>query len=131
MLAQTLRDQGFDVFDDWYAVGPKADDHWLEYEKARGRTYAEALQGHAAKNTFYFDKGHIDASDIGVLLYPAGKSAHLELGYMIGQGKPGFIYIPEEPERWDVMTQFATAVVHDFEQLLVHLQEHSADSQNT
>lgn len=121
LLAQTLRGQGFEVFDDWYAVGPKADDHWLEYEKARGRTYAEALQGHAAKNTFHFDKTHIDAANIGVLLYPAGRSAHLELGYMIGQGKPGIVYIPEEPERWDVMAQFATAVVHDVDQLLAHL----------
>ena len=37
---------------------------------------------------------------------PAGKSGHLELGYMIGQGKPCFVFFEEEPERWDVMHQF-------------------------
>jgi nucleoside 2-deoxyribosyltransferase len=40
---------------------------------------------------------------------PAGKSGHLELGYMIGCGKPCIIYFNEEPDddRWDVMVQFA------------------------
>lgn len=38
---------------------------------------------------------------------PAGKSGHLELGYMIGNGKPCIIYFEKEPDRWDVMTQFA------------------------
>ncbi len=117
IVANDLRSQGYEVFDDWYAVGPKADDHWLEYEKGRGRTYAEALKGHAAQNTFHFDKRHIDASDVGVLVYPAGKSAHLELGYMIGQGKQGFILVEENPERWDVMTQFATGVAHSIKDL--------------
>ena len=120
-LAAELRERQFDVFDDWFAVGPKADDHWMEYEKARGRTYAEALQGHAARNTFAFDKRNIDAADVGVLVYPAGKSAHLELGYMLGQGKPGYVYIPEEPERWDVMLQFASGVAHTFDELLMFL----------
>ena len=55
---------------------------------------------------FEFDHHHIDRADIGVLIMPAGKSGHLELGYMIGQGKPCFIYFEEEPERWDVMYQF-------------------------
>lgn len=118
--AKLLRDVGFEVFDDWFAVGPKADDHWMEYEKGRGRTYAEALKGYAARHTFDFDKIHIDAAQAGVLIYPAGKSAHLELGYMIGQGKPGYILIPEDLDRWDVMTQFAT-VVHDFDELVGRL----------
>jgi nucleoside 2-deoxyribosyltransferase len=48
---------------------------------------------------------------------PAGKSAHLELGYMIGRGKPCFVLFDEEPERWDVMYQFATAVCFSYEEL--------------
>ncbi len=46
----------------------------------------------------------------GVLVLPAGKSGHLELGYLIGQGKPAYIWMPEEPDRWDVMYRFADAV---------------------
>jgi len=42
-LANTIRALGYDVFDDWYAAGPEADDKWRDYEKARGHTYKQAL----------------------------------------------------------------------------------------
>jgi hypothetical protein len=75
-----------------------------------------------AKHVFEFDKLHLDRTDAVVLLAPAGKSGHLELGYTIGKGKPGFILYPEEPsERWEVMTQFATAVFFDRQKFLDHI----------
>ena len=48
------------------------------------------------------------AGDIAVLVLPAGKSGHLELGYMIGSGKRGYILFDDDVEdcRWDVMYQF-------------------------
>ena len=55
LLGAELRKQGFDVFDDWYAAGPEADDKWREYEEDRGRTYPQALTGYAAQHTFEFD----------------------------------------------------------------------------
>lgn len=97
----------WDVFDDWIAAGPEADDYWRDYEKGRGHGLKEALQGHAAQHVFNFDRSHLDSSDAAVLAWPAGKSAHLELGYIIGQGKPGFILLDGEPERFDVMLNFA------------------------
>jgi len=106
-IAKELRKLGFKVFDDWFSPGPEADEFWRKYEKVRGSTYKEALRNAAGKHVFEFDKEHIDESQIGVLIMPAGKSGHLELGYMIGQGKPCFIFFEEEPERWDVMHQFA------------------------
>jgi nucleoside 2-deoxyribosyltransferase len=42
---------------------------------------------------------------------PAGKSGHLELGYVSGKGKPTYVLFDHEPERWDVMYQFATGGV--------------------
>lgn len=110
-VANVLRGDGFDVFDEWYSAGPRADDHLYEYAQMRGLNYVEALQLPAARNAFLFDKRHIDTSDIGVLLMPAGKSAHLELGYMVGAGKAGIVVLDEEPERIDLMYQFATRVV--------------------
>jgi hypothetical protein len=118
IVGHALRREGYDIFDDWYAVGPKADDHWKEYEKARGRNMKEALAGEAAKNTFRFDKNHLDASDAAVLVSPAGKSGHLELGYMLGKGKPGFVLLDEDPERWDVMYQFANAICFGLDDLI-------------
>jgi len=105
-IAKKIRGLGFKAFDDWFSPGPEADEFWRKYEKVRGSTYKEALTNWAGRHVFEFDKHHIDKSDIGVLISPAGKSGHLELGYMIGQSKPCFIYFEKEPERWDVMYQF-------------------------
>ncbi len=117
-----LRDIGLDVFDDWYSVGEEADDKWMEYEKARGRDYYEALKGHTARHVFEYDLHHLQQADVCVLVAPAGKSGHLELGYMLGQGKPGFIYMPDEPERWDMMYLFATKIVRHPGDLLDELE---------
>ena len=55
------------------------------------------------------------------MIMPAGKSGHLELGYTIGKGKPGFILFDEEPERFDVMTQFATKIFFNRESFIQYL----------
>lgn len=121
-FAKELREAlGVEVFDDWFSPGPEADDYWRKYEKARGSTYSEALKNWAGKHVFEFDKYHIDRLGIGVMIMPAGKSGHLELGYMIGQGKKGYILFDEEPERWDVMVQFATGVFFKKEDLIDEL----------
>jgi hypothetical protein len=118
-IAARLREHGYEVFDDWYAAGPEADDYWQKYETDRGHTYEEALRGYAAQHVFKFDKHHLDTSDAVVLALPAGKSGHLELGYAIGKGKRGFIMLdPAMPvARFDVMYAFAEAVVSDVEEL--------------
>lgn len=121
-LAIRLRAKGFDVFDDWHGAGPEADDKWQEYEMRRGRHYSEALYAPAATNVFEFDLKHINDADVGVLALPAGKSGHLELGFMAGRNKPTFIYFPDgEPERWDVMYRFATRVVFSEDELVHEL----------
>ena len=48
LISDKLRKEGYEVFDDWYAAGEKADDNWRDYEQQRGRTYVEALSGLAA-----------------------------------------------------------------------------------
>jgi hypothetical protein len=115
-VANEIRKIGFEVFDDWFAAGPEADDKWRDYEKARGRTYIEALQGLAADHVFRFDLTHLDACDIAILYLPAGKSAHIELGYAIGKGKLGYIVL-DNPERWDVMYKFAHGVFSNLDDL--------------
>jgi hypothetical protein len=107
LVASDLREQGHEVFDDWYAAGPEADDHWRDYERGRGHDLPQALKGHAAKHVFAFDKSHLDRCDTSVLVLPAGRSGHLELGYSSGRGKDCAILMEEEPDRYDVMYQFA------------------------
>ena len=120
-LANKIRDLnlGFEVFDDWFAPGPEADDFWRKYEKTRGTSYKQALKNWAAKHIFEFDKFHIDRADIGILYMPCGKSGFLELGYMIGRGKKCYIIFDDEPEndRWDIMFQFAGDVCFGFDEL--------------
>lgn len=112
VVAELLRKAGFDVFDDWYAAGPEADDYWQKYENARGHTYGEALAGYAAQHVFAFDKYHLDRCEMALLMLPAGKSGHLELGYAAGKGKHTFILLDKVPDRYDVMYQFANGGVH-------------------
>jgi hypothetical protein len=109
-VAAQLRLCGLEVFDSWYSAGEFADDAWQAHEKQMGHTYAEALQGAHAQNVFSFDKRHLELCDSAVLVAPAGKSAHLELGWMLGQGKPGYLLLDGEPARFDVMSLFATGV---------------------
>lgn len=117
-VANELRSYGWEVFDDWMAAGPEADDYWLKYEKEKGVSMTDALKSYAAKHVFEFDKYHLDRCDMAVLLLPAGKSGHLEIGYMAGQGKSTFALFDSEPDRWDVMYQFLTGVATDVAMLI-------------
>lgn len=41
----------------------------------------------------------------------------MEFGYIIGQGKKGYILLDKDPDRFDVMYGFATAVLNTEEEL--------------
>lgn len=120
-IGNAIRELGIEAFDDWHGGGPEADDKWQEYEQTRGRHYKDALYGEAARNIFEFDKRHLDAANVGVLIAPAGRSGHLELGYLSGQGKNTYVLFDGEPERWDVMYQFCTNVFFTENDLLMEL----------
>lgn len=115
VLAASLRKQlpGVEVFDDWYAAGPEADDYWKSYEKGRGRTYEEALEGYAAKHVFAFDKHHLDTSSHVLLVLPAGKSGHMEVMYAEYGTDAKTAILLEKEERWDVMYQFIPTIIRD------------------
>lgn len=107
---------GLEVFTSWHSAGPDADDHLRDYERFMGKSYSKAIRCWAATNIFRFDKFHLDRCGAGLLIMPAGKSGHLELGYLIGQGKPGYILFQEEPERFEVMHNFATEIFLSIEE---------------
>lgn len=120
-VAWRLRETGHEVFDDWHACGPDADENWRSYEIERGRSYPEALAAPFAQHSFDFDRQHIHASDTGILVLPAGKSGHLELGYMIGRGSRGYILFDGEPERWDLMYLLAHKLFFSTDELIHYL----------
>lgn len=107
-----------EVFDDWYAAGPEADDFWKEYEQERGRTYQEALEGHAARNVFAFDKRNLDRATHVLLVLPAGKSGHMEVMYgAYGVGASAAILLDPDDVRWDVMYQFIPTILSSDDQI--------------
>lgn len=114
VLAERLREElpGVEVFDDWYAAGPEADDYWKEYEQGRGHSYREALSGYAARDVFEFDKRNLDRSTHVLLVLPAGKSGHMEVMYgKYGVGAKAAILLDPDDCRWDVMYQFVDRVL--------------------
>jgi hypothetical protein len=117
-VASKLRAAGLTVFDEWYSAGPNADDHLRDHFAAMGLNHKETLQTAAARNIFEFDKRHISRDAAVVLLMPAGKSGFLELGWALGQGKRGYILFDKDPERIDVMFQFADAIAYSIEELI-------------
>ena len=122
-LGNRIRELGYDVFDDWWAGGENADDWWKTYEEIRGRSYQEALYDRYPTHIWEFDKYHLDTSDVGVLMLPIGRSAHIELGYLIGKGKPTYVLFDQElgTARWDVMFRFAEQVFFNIDDLLTEL----------
>lgn len=122
-LAVHLRSLGHEVFDDWYGSGPADDDNWREYELARGRPYEEAISGKAATNICAFDKANILASDTVILVLPAGRSGHMEIGFAAGAGKATYILLDAEYERWDVMYRLTDGVFRSVDVLCEKLAE--------
>jgi hypothetical protein len=117
-IGKELRDAGHVVFDDWFAAGERADDSWQAYEQAKGHTYAQALQGLAANHVFEFDRRHLEQAEVVILVTPAGKSGHLELGWSLGVGKKGYVLLDAPVERWDVMYRFTHGVFSSVTALL-------------
>lgn len=106
VVANQLRELGYPVFDDWYAAGPHADEHWRDYERARGRDMLEAIVAPAAQHNLTFDRSWLDKAGAGVLLLPSGKSGHLELAYLAFNRRiPTYIVFEHgiNPETWDLM----------------------------
>ena len=104
--------QDVEVFDDWFAAGPEADDWWKTYEQSKGISYEEALEGYAAKHVFEFDKHHLDRSTHVLLVLPAGKSGHMEVMYAAyGAKANAAILLDPEDVRWDVMYQFIPTIL--------------------
>lgn len=131
LIGNRLRQSGFEIFDDWFAGGKIADDEWRDYEILRGHSYQEALEGYAAEHVFEYDKFHLNRADGCVLAMPAGKSSHIELGYMLGQNKPGWVLFDQIPERYDVMFKFSTKVCFSIDELVREMEKYEQTKINT
>jgi hypothetical protein len=100
-----LRAAGHDVYDFRNPSGgipngfrwSEIDPDWTDWSAA---DYREALGSPLAQRGFSSDFDAMKWADVGVLLLPCGRSAHLELGWMAGAGKRTVIWTcdGQEPE---------------------------------
>ena len=80
----------------------------------------DVLNHPAAERGFSFDMNALDAASACVLVQPCGRSAHLELGYAVGQGKLTVVYYPEldEPELMVRMCDYVVTSVSELRHVL-------------
>lgn len=69
------------------------DEEW-RYWTSEG--FIDGLSHPCARHAYHLDKNGLDWSDTCVVLLDCGKSAHLEAGYAIGQGKETFFLLEQE-----------------------------------
>ena len=98
-----LRECGHEVYDfknphggtgfSWSEVDPD----WQNWSTA---AYVQALAHPISQRGFDSDFNAMNWADVCVLVLPCNRSAHTEAGFMAGEKKPTFAYLPEpmEPE---------------------------------
>ena len=72
----------------WSEVDPE----WQNWTPA---AYKRGLEHSRSKEGFWLDFSAMHRADFGILVLPAGRSAHIEAGYFIGAGKPLFILLEQ------------------------------------
>lgn len=106
LIVETLRDLGHEVYDfkNPNKRGLDTGFHWSEIDENwkswSPEEYIHALDHPIAHRGFLSDFNAMKWADCCVLVLPCGRSAHTEAGYMKGQGKPTYVFMPiaQEPE---------------------------------
>ena len=127
-LVRLLRAEGHEVYDfrnpphgrGGFASWSDIDPDWLAWS---AEAYRDALNSRTARLGFGADFDGMKWADVGVLLLPSGRSAHLEAGFMAGAGKPVVLYTHDGQEPELMALLLASIVINDAE-LIARLREH-------
>lgn len=91
-VVKMLRLHGHDVYDFRNPTPGKNGFSWKEidpnYQEWSRIQYLKALEHPVAEDGFWKDMTALESADVVILLLPCGRSAHLELGWAVGAGKP-------------------------------------------
>lgn len=120
-----LRKAGHEVYDfrnpphrtgfSWKEI----DSNWMNWT---GEQFILNLDHSAARAGFISDAAGMEWADTGVLLLPCGRSAHLEAGVFVGEGKPLHIVLdPVGPNEPELMYKMATKIHLNLESLIEEL----------
>jgi hypothetical protein len=97
----------------WQDVFPEWGDDWPHNGEMDAPMVLTGMGMEPAERGFARDRDALDACAALVLVLPAGNSAHLELGYAAGQGKPTCVLLPEGTVRPDLMWKVADLITGD------------------
>ncbi|HYM34720.1 MAG TPA: hypothetical protein VET48_04940 [Steroidobacteraceae bacterium] len=127
-----LRSEGHHVYDyrnpkpgnSGFAWG-EIDREWLSWTP---ENFAKELKtSKIAHDGFALDKDALDWCDTCVLVLPCGRSAHLELGYVAGQGKETYVLLNEEKFEPELMYLLADGVYTDMWEIKHALEKNPLD----
>lgn len=134
-IIQALRNAGHEVYDfrnpapgntgfHWSAIDPAWKD-WSPEGLRRGLGHEIAAEG------FSFDFGAMEWADQCVLVLPTGRSAHLEAGWFMGQGKPVTILAlePIEPELMYLLAGSPDAITTTTDEMLGRVELFQIDTE--
>lgn len=119
-VLKKLRDYGFFIYDfrndkhafSWKEVSDIPEDKW-SYDH-----YAQVLNKPKSQAGFNSDFNALIEATTVVLVTPCGPSAHLELGFGIGQKKQTAIFVAEEPVKPELMYKMVDLITNDFVELV-------------
>lgn len=124
-FAQRLRDGGHTVYcfcdeqEPTYTLGVKI----RETKLVNRVNHKTALVQPDIHNIGVLNWQQLDVADIVIVMLPCGKSAHLEAGYAVGQGKKVYVYGFLPLGEFDAMYVMMDGVFHEdeFEKLVIVL----------
>jgi hypothetical protein len=111
-VVKTLREMGYEVYDFRNPRPMNTGFHWSEIDPGwknwTPSKFREALNHPLAIDGYFTDFRAMLWADVGVMVMPCGRSAHLEAGYFVGANKPLHILLSNgEPE---LMYKMATGI---------------------
>lgn len=125
-VVAALREAGHTVYDfrnpapgnngfHWSQVAP----HWNREARLPAEEYRNTLyENPRCQEGFNFDMNALREADALVLVMPAGRSAHLELGYAIGAKKATMILLEDPIDGPDLMHLAADLLLDDLDHLV-------------
>ena len=124
-VLELLRSEGHEVYD---FRNPKPDDTGFSWAECGGEAahnhaktipaYLKAIRTERARSGFSLDKAAMEWCDAGVILLPCGRSAHLEAGWLAGQGKPCIVYLSDQAFEPELMYLLCSHIVTNDEGLV-------------
>jgi hypothetical protein len=92
-----------------------------DYKNWTPQKYIELLNHQLAIEGFNSDMEGLNWCDTCILLLPCGRSAHLEAGYAVGQGKSTVVFVSNEKFEPDLMYKMTSLVTCKIEEIYEYL----------